>query len=290
MQRFDVFIRHRVSQSCLRPARRKTLRATFHIRVQTTGRITPQGWSTTIGNCLEALVRWSGLARPSGACLAVACVLAAGLGVQSALAAPQAAPGNQAGVSDRAMAAYGRVAGRVKASADTLCRERPPSGGAETCNFSFAISDDRSAPPNAFQSRSAGGRPTITLTVRLLERLEDDHQIALVLSHEAAHHLAGHIDRMNGRASSDAFLPGPGRSRGKGFELEADWVGSFISEAAGYDPQVGARVFSRSGAGDVRKSSGSSSHPSSSERLKVIAAASAEIARQRASGRTPRLE
>jgi Zn-dependent protease with chaperone function len=228
---------------------------------------------------------------PWKAFMSAVCLLAAGMiGAQSALAGEKSARAGQAAVSPQAMATYSRVAARVKVSAERLCRDRMAENGSQDCRFVFAISGDRTAPPNAFQSMSAEGRPMIILTARLLEQLADEHQIAFVLSHEAAHHVAGHIERMNRRGSSDAFLPGAGKSRGKGLELEADWVGAFIAEAAGYDPQAGARVFSRNASADVRKLSGSSSHPSPSERHEVVAAASAEIARQRAAGRTPRLK
>ncbi len=221
-----------------------------------------------------------------GALVSVACLLAAGLG--AAWAGPAAATSGETAVSPRAMAAYSRVAARVKVSAEALCRERAPEGGASRCNFTFAISGDFTAPPNAFQTRSSDGQPMIIVTARFLEQLADEHQIALVLSHEAAHHMAGHIDRMNRPGRSDAFLPGAGKSQGKALELEADRIGTFIAEAAGYDPQRAARIFGNTQAGHARKSSGSSSHPAPSERLAVISAASAEIARQRAAGRTPR--
>jgi predicted Zn-dependent protease len=150
------------------------------------------------------------------------------------------------------------------------------------------------------------------MTVSLLAQLQDDHEIAAVLSHEAAHHVGAHVARMNNRASSDAFLPSVGvaqdgrfsagqrtdysagsarRARARALELEADWIGAFIADRSGYDPEKGAGIFRRAAAKRMKPGSGpSSSHPHPVRRLEVVAAAGAEIRRQRAAGLTPRLE
>lgn len=196
-------------------------------------------------------------------------------------------------VSSRSMANFARVAPRVKKAADEFCREQASGGEAVNCNFAMVLSSDPSAAPNAFQSKAKDGRPVITMTVSLLEQLDDDDQIATVLSHEAAHHVSGHLVRLNHRTSTDAFLPSAatrGQARNRAFELEADRVGAFICERSGFDPEKGARVFLRSAAGSDGKTSTLSSHPASARRLEAVSAASAEIARQRAAGLTPRPE
>lgn len=149
------------------------------------------------------------------------------------------------------------------------------------------------------------------MTASLLAQARDDNEIATVLSHEAAHHVGGHIARMDANAPSRAFFPkfqaailgdsgvepvigdygaGSGaRARGRALELEADWIGTFIAERSGYDTAKGAGIYARSGAKTGRSTLVTSSHPSLSRRLEVVLAARSEIHRQRAAGLTPRL-
>ncbi|MBP7240492.1 M48 family metallopeptidase [Amaricoccus sp.] len=181
----------------------------------------------------------------------------------------------------------------------SICAERAAADGLDACDFTFVLVEAPTAPPNAFQTRSSDGKPVITVNSSLLAQLRDDDELATVLSHEAAHHVAGHIDRMNDRTSPDAFLPGDaggytaqsdGRARGRALELEADWIGAFIAERSGYDPAHGANIFERAATKQGAKTSRTSSHPDPSQRLEVVAAAVAEIGRQRSAGLTPRPE
>jgi predicted Zn-dependent protease len=88
------------------------------------------------------------------------------------------------------------------------------------------------------------------------------------MGHETAHHIAGHIARqqtgmMQGalvagalatlgggdeaaiRAAQDMGAELGARRYSKGFELEADALGTEIAWRAGFDPLVGAQFFSR---------------------------------------------
>ncbi len=74
------------------------------------------------------------------------------------------------------------------------------------------------------------------------------------------------------------------------YELEADYLSAFLSAAAGYDPAIGAAWFARMtalGYGS-RDASLWTSHPSSPERLAVVAKAVEEIVAARDDGRDPR--
>lgn len=199
----------------------------------------------------------------------------------------------------RSKADFGRVASRIQAATRSICAERAGTIGDDVCDFTFVLVEDPSAPPNAFQSRSRDGKPSITVNGSLLAQLGDDDELATVLSHEAAHHVAGHIDRMNDRTSADAFLPrDAGKNytaesarlaQGRALELEADWIGAFISERSGYDPAKGSEIFARA-AKRGGTTPGTSSHPDPTRRLEVVSAAVAEIGRQRSAGLTPRPE
>jgi Zn-dependent protease with chaperone function len=206
---------------------------------------------------------------------------------------------------------FTRVASRVEASAEEFCRERPRGGPPGSCAIRFIVSGDGSEPPNAFQSLASDGTPLVTMTASLLAQVRDDTEIAAVLSHEAAHHVGGHVARMNANGPAPAFLPrfeaafldgsgaesqigdygaGSGaRARGRALELEADWIGTFIAERSGYDPAKGTGIYTRSGVTTGRSAKVTSSHPALSRRLEVIQAARSEVQRQRAAGLTPRL-
>lgn len=212
----------------------------------------------------------------------------------------------------RGKADFARVSASVAPSAKAVCEELSPKGEGRSCDFAFVLSADPKLPPNAYQSENAAGRPIVTMTKQLLERMQTDDEIAFVLSHEAAHHAIGHIDKLNGSVAYESFLSdhellissGAATARGtysngahqltnnRSIELEADWVGTFISERSGYSAASGGRIFARSV--DLRESlpskSALSSHPTPKQRLGVISTASAEIRRQRNAGAVPRVK
>jgi predicted Zn-dependent protease len=226
-------------------------------------------------------------------------------------AAPVAAPSRAAeGVG---IGQYRTVAARVENAAEAFCREESPGRPPVQCDFEIRLLSDPDLPPNAFQTLGPNGRPVVGVTRALLAEAGGPHELAFVLSHEAGHHVAGHIPRQQqsqalgalilggllsvasgeGGASQEqvsqamdlgAFLGG--RAYSQTFELEADTVGAFIAARAGYDPDRGALMFTRpslQGGGGLL-----SSHPPSPQRLATVARAAEEIRRQRAAGLIPR--
>lgn len=260
------------------------------------------------------LIRKTSLSRFFRASAPIAFLLVAACSAQHPGGSATPAPTMQSGVAglpSRSEADFNRVASRVDASAEEFCHELRAGAPSGSCAFRFVVSGDGSEPPNAFQSLASDGSPLITMTASLLAQARDDNEIATVLSHEAAHHVGGHIARMDANAPSHAFFPkfqaailgasgvepvigdygaGSGaRARGRALELEADWIGTFIAERSGYDTAKGAGIYARSGAKTGRSTLVTSSHPSLSRRLEVVLAARSEIHRQRAAGLTPRL-
>ena len=242
------------------------------------------------------------------AALPILCTLLAACGSSGGTSghAPGIAAQTTVGPS-QSEADFRRVASRVATTAEEFCAEQMDLADLGSCRFSFALADDPKAPPNAFQSRDADGRPLITMTSSLLAQLRNDHEIATVLSHEAAHHVAGHIPQVSQgdrRALSDAFLPeagdldrngggysGMAGSRVRALEIEADWIGAFIAEGSGYQPETGAGILRRAADKPAsRRVSQTSSHPAPLRRLQIISAAAVEIRRQRSAGLTPRPE
>lgn len=169
--------------------------------------------------------------------------------------APQAAP----------IRSFAAVVARVQPVAEDECRRQRPS---VDCNFLIVVDDRPGQPPNAFQTLDRSGRPVIGFTLALLEDMRNADELAFVMAHEAAHHIAGHIPRQQQNAAAGAVifaglatLTGAdvgairsaqelgasvgARSYSKDFELEADALGTVLTARAGFDPLLGAAFFTR---------------------------------------------
>ena len=128
------------------------------------------------------------------------------------------------------------------------------------------VDDDPRAPANAFQTVDRSGRPIIAFTIALILDARNQDELAFVMSHEAAHHIKGHLARQQLNAQLGAQILGSlvggtnlqtqrtaqqlgasigARTYSKDFELEADALGTEIAAAAGYDPLNGALFFTR---------------------------------------------
>ena len=146
----------------------------------------------------------------------------------------------------------------VEPVAERACRE---SGKQMNCDFKILVDETVNAPPNAFQTVDATGRPVIAFTISLIVQAQNRDEIAFILAHEAAHHIQGHLQRQQQNASIGATIARMvfGQDRraqqigaalgarrfSKDFELEADALGTVIAARAGYDPIVGAAFFDR---------------------------------------------
>ncbi|MCC7321428.1 MAG: M48 family metallopeptidase [Rubellimicrobium sp.] len=155
---------------------------------------------------------------------------------------------------------------RVEPVAEQECRTL---SRAPVCDFRIVVDDRPGMPANAFQTRDEAGRPVIALTLALIAEVANADELAFVLSHEAAHHILGHLDRQNRNAMIGAAALGqlaqalgtsdPGtvrqmqdlgaavgaRTYSQDYELEADRLGTAIALRAGFDPLVGAAFFAR---------------------------------------------
>ena len=153
----------------------------------------------------------------------------------------------------------------VEPVAERECRART-SG--INCDFNIVVDDRPDEPANAYQTEDRAGRPVIAFTLALLADARNEDELAFVLGHEAAHHIAGHIARQQQNAAAGAVifaglatLSGGdasavetaqqlgaqvgARTYSKDFELEADALGTLITARAGYDPLRGAAFFTR---------------------------------------------
>jgi len=168
-------------------------------------------------------------------------------------------PANQAARS------FVEVVRTVEPVAERECRARTTG---VNCDFNIVVDDRSGQPANAYQTIDRQGRPIVAFTLALIADARNADELAFVLGHEAAHHIAGHIGRQRQNAAAGAViftglatLAGGGaeavrsaqqlgaqvgaRSYSKEFELEADALGTIITKRAGYNPVRGAEFFTR---------------------------------------------
>lgn len=209
-------------------------------------------------------VFWAGVAIALAACQPVAYS-----GGQPALPPPLPLPVPDA-VSDRlpadqAARNFVAVVNRVEPVAEAVCRDLNPRSN---CDFLIVVDDRPDQPPNAFQTLDRSGRPLIGFTLALIADARNADEIAFVIGHEAAHHIAGHIPQTQRTAVTGAVLAGVlaqatgappdavraaqemgaamgARTYARNFELEADALGTEIAFYAGYDPLRGSAFFDR---------------------------------------------
>lgn len=157
------------------------------------------------------------------------------------------------------------VVSTVEPVAEAECRKRRPQG---PCDFQIVIDDRYGQPPNAFHTVAKDGKPLLAFNLALILAVRNADELAFIMGHEAAHHIAGHIERARENASLGGRVLGGAaemaggddeairaglelgaalgrRSFTKTFELEADALGTVIAFHSGYDPVRGAEFFSR---------------------------------------------
>ena len=136
------------------------------------------------------------------------------------------------------------------------------------CDFKIVLDTRRRMAANAFQTFDDEMRPVIVFNIRLLREAVNADELAFVMGHEAAHHIEGHIVRHRQNAEKGANLleglairrgdtaPDGQRARELGtqvgprvfsreYELEADALGTVLTQGAGFDPVRGAQFFNR---------------------------------------------
>lgn len=191
--------------------------------------------------------------------------------------------------ADVARRNFQSVVSRIKPVAIHECKTRTKG---LNCNFQIKIDPDTDEPPNAYQTLDNKDRPVIVFTDAPIKDARNQDELAIILGHEAAHHLAGHLERQMESALAGAIIMGSMAEMGgadqaqidraieagaaigalafsKEYELEADALGAVIAQKAGYDAVNGANYFARiPDPGNMFLGS----HPQNKKRLKVIKA------------------
>lgn len=139
---------------------------------------------------------------------------------------------------------------------------------ARNCKIRLYVAETPDQDINAFQSVDRLGRPFVVITPQLIEAAQSADEIALVLAHEAAHHILGHLDQQQEAAIFGANLLGNAaeakgatapeireareigafvgtRAFSQEFELEADALGALMLQEAGFDAINGASFYQR---------------------------------------------
>ncbi|MFD0858582.1 M48 family metallopeptidase [Roseovarius aquimarinus] len=179
---------------------------------------------------------------------------------------PQArAPRAPATPTSDKVAQFKSVVAAVEPVAERECNARTQG---INCDFRIVVDDRPGMPANAFQTVDRQGRPILAFNLALIAEVRNRDELAFVMGHEAAHHIAGHLDRQRNNAMAGAILLGglaaiTGASQGavqnatdlgaglgartysKDYELEADALGTVITKRAGYDPVRGAAFFTQ---------------------------------------------
>ena len=174
----------------------------------------------------------------------------------------------------------------IEPIAEQTCAVQSPQ---LNCDFLIVYDADARAPMNAFQKVNDDGRPVIIFTLPLIAQARNADELAFILSHEAAHHIAGHLARQQQAAQIGATILGNlaslsndpqaveeaqkfgaalgARTYSKEFELEADALGAQIAKLGGYDPLRGAEFFFRIPDPGNRFLG---THPANAERFRVV--------------------
>ena len=164
--------------------------------------------------------------------------------------------------SGTAIANFRSVVATVEPVAERECRRRAPD---LNCDFAIIVNRDPRLPPNAFQTIDRSGRPIIGFTQALIRDARNRDELAFIMGHEAAHHIARHLTKQRQNAIGGAVAGGiiaatlgldvrngqelggtlGARVYSKENELEADALGTVIAKKAGFDPVKGAQFFNR---------------------------------------------
>ncbi len=228
---------------------------------------------------------------------------------------------------DEARRRFARVVDSIESVAEEFCQEQRPEEPETFCDFEIKVDSSITREPNAFQWIGGDGRPELSMTPAFLTLARNNDEMAFVLGHEAGHQISGHLEKKHkqmlagaaiggllgtaiiivGTASGadmykggDSILIGSillgtysgRRAYSQTYELEADMLGTYIAERAGYDPVLGSRVFARLSSDQGKpvpknKASFWSTHPRSPRRIATVKATAALIEAQRAKGEDP---
>lgn len=188
---------------------------------------------------------------------------------------------------------FERVADKIEPAAARMCQQMGLPKLKRRCYYYFDTT--RATDINA----SADGK-TITVTRGMLRFLEDDSELAVIMGHEIAHNMMGHLDaqqenamagmmlgavlagmagqpaNMHGGLQDSATMAGA-LSYSQEFEAEADYVGLYIAARAGYNIRKAPDLWRRMSLEEPDGVYNSFTHPTNPERAVALRKAIDEI-------------
>ncbi|MBU2963736.1 M48 family metallopeptidase [Citreicella sp. C3M06] len=167
--------------------------------------------------------------------------------------------------AERATRQFIDVATTVEPVVEDECRR---STRGLNCDFLIVVDDRPAAEANAFQTLDDYGRPILAFNLAMIASVQNPDELAFVMSHESAHHILGHLARVEEDAAVGAIIFSGlaamsgaddaavrtaeefgasvgARTFSKEYELQADQLGTILAIKAGYDPLKGAAFFTR---------------------------------------------
>lgn len=128
----------------------------------------------------------------------------------------------------------------------------------------------------------------VQVTTALAAFAADEPELAAVLAHEFAHNILRHRIRLDAAGIRRGLLGNFGRNARliRETEAEADRLGVYLLDRAGYDPEAAVRFWSRLGRRGLNIF-GSPTHGSWRRRIAMLEAEIAAIRQSRAAGRIP---
>ncbi len=203
-----------------------------------------------------------------------------------------------------------RVAKPVAQAGAELCVQIRPAGS--PCVFGFYMERSRGepedAPPRAEGINAYADGENIFVTPGMMRFIRSDEELAMVLSHELAHNIMGHVSsqQVNSIAGAIAGLAldtlaasqgyntqGGFTNLGSGlataaysveFEKEADYVGLYIMSQSGYDVNKAENFWRRFAVKVPEAMQTGISHPSTPERFVAMQKTIYEINYKRKQG------
>lgn len=187
-----------------------------------------------------------------------------------------------------------RISTPISQAATSLCHQYQ-SDKKELCIYNFTI-DSNDDNINAY----ADGE-NIVITKAMMNFAKKDEELAVILGHEAAHNLMGHVSKTKLNATTgaiigtllDAFAESQGVKTGNAFtqtgaaigisrysvafEEEADYVGLYITHKAGYDIANAANFWRRMSIHNPKAIFGDTTHPSNPKRFIALSKTIEEI-------------
>ncbi|SHG54150.1 M48 family metallopeptidase [Cognatishimia maritima] len=182
---------------------------------------------------------------------------------------------------------FGDVVNRLAPVVQNTCLE---VAVVKNCRIRLYVAEAEDGTANAFQSIDALGRPFVVITTDLVAETRNEDELALILAHEAAHHILNHLARQKadsvqasnalGEAARREGADGPtvrearevgafvgARLFAQEYELEADALGAIILRRAGFDPLRAVAFFDRI---PDPGNHALNSHPSTAERRAAV--------------------